>query len=186
MPRHIPAAVVLTALIALPSLVSAQSTVDSIPAQPLPRLGFSQQISANPVGLLIDLFNIDYERRVTDSVSVGIGGSTSTVEVFDSYDQSFNEITHDERYLNGDVYLRFYPAGNALKGLAFGVKLGMTTVPEQGSFFGYGFDVNKSQLLGKHFYFGTGLGLKRLVGVNKDDFDLEYIPTFRLNVGVGF
>jgi hypothetical protein len=185
MSRRTPAAVALTALIALPSLAGAQPLGPAVPHQ-TSRAGVAQQISANPVGLLLDLFNIDYERRITDSVSWGIGGSTSTVEVFDSYDQSFNEITRDERYLNGDVYVRFYPSGTALNGLAFGVKVGLTQVPDQGSYFGYGFDFNKSQILGQHFYFGYGAGLKRLVGVDQGNFDLEYIPTFRLNVGIGF
>ena len=67
----------------------------------------------------------------------------------------------------------------------FGVKVGLTQVPDQGSYFGYGFDVNKSSIYGKHFYFGYGAGLKRLAGVDKNE-DFAYIVTARLNVGVGF
>ncbi len=167
MSRHTPAALVLAVLITLPSLAGAQSLVPPVPDQ-TSHASVRQQISANPVGLLFDLFNIDYERRATDSVSIGVGGSTA------------------KRYLNGDVYVRFYPRGTALNGLAFGVKVGLTQVPDQGSYFGYGFDVNKSSILGEHFYFGYGLGLKRLVGVDKNAGDLEYIPTLRLNVGIGF
>ncbi len=184
MSRHILAVLLLTALIALPSLAGAQPPVPPVPAQ-ASHAAVAQQISANPVGLLIDLFNIDYERRATDSLSIGIGGSTSTTEVYE-YDSFYNETSHRERYLNGDVYVRFYPSGTALNGLAFGVKLGLTQVPDQGSYFGYGFDLNKSSIFGEHFYFGYGFGLKRLVGVDQNDFDLEYIPTLRLNVGVGF
>ncbi len=189
MSRHTPSALVLAtlilaALIALPSLAGAQSLVPPVPDQ-ASHAGVAQQISANPVGLLFDLFNIDYERRATDSVSFGVGGSTSTTEVYE-YDGFYNESSHRERYLNGDVYVRFYPSGRALNGLAFGVKVGLTQVPDQGSYFGYGFDVNKSSILGEHFYFGYGMGLKRLVGVDKNNFELEYIPTLRLNVGIGF
>ena len=185
MPRHTPATLVLAALIVLPPLAGAQSQMPPVPDQ-TSHSGSAQQISANPVGLLVDLFNIDYERRANDSVSIGIGGSTSTTEVYDGYDASFNDVSHRERYLNGDVYVRFYPSGTALHGLAFGVKVGMTRVPGQGSFFGYGFDFNRSQILGDHFYFGYGAGLKRLVGTDSDNFDLEYIPTLRLNVGFAF
>ena len=182
MSHHTPAALVLAtlilaALIALPSLAGAQSLVPPVPDQ-TSHAGVRQQISANPVGLLIDLFNIDYERRVTDSVSIGVGGSTATIEVDDD---SFSETSRRERYLNGDVYIRFYPSRKALNGLAFGVKVGLTQLLDEGSYFGYGFDVNKSSILGEHFYFGYGLGLKRLVGI-----DLGYIPTLRLIVGVGF
>lgn len=189
MSRHTPAplvlaTLVLAALIAPPSLAGAQSLVPPVPDR-ASHAGVAQQISANPVGLLFDLFNIDYERRATDSVSIGVGGSTATTEVYE-YDSVYNESSHRERYLNGDVYVRFYPRGTALNGLAFGVKVGLTRVPDQGSYFGYGFDVNKSSILGEHFYFGYGFGLKRLVGVDKDNFQLEYIPTLRLNVGIGF
>ena len=184
MSRHTPATLVLAALIALPSLAGAQSLVPPVPGQ-ASHSGVAQQISANPVGLLFNLFNIDYERRATNSVSIGVGGSTSTTEVYDGYDAFYNEMSHRERYVNGDVYVRYYPAGTALNGLSFGVKVGLTQVPDQGAFFGYGFDLNKSQILGDHFYFGYGGGLKRLVGAD-GNVDLKYIPTFRLNVGVGF
>ena len=115
MSRHTPAALVLAtlilaALIALPSLAGAQSLVPPVPDQ-TSHAGVRQQISANPAGLLIDLFNIDYERRATDAVSIGVGGSTF------------------EDYLNGDVYVRFYPSGRALNGLAFGVKVGLKRRP---------------------------------------------------------
>ena len=183
MSRHTPATLVLAALIALPPHAGAQSLVPPVPDQ-ASHSGVAQQISANPVGLLIDLFNIDYERRATDSVSIGVGGSTSTTEVYE-YDAFYHETSHRERYLNGDVYVRFYPAGTALNGLSFGVKVGLTQVPDQGAFFGYGFDLNKSQILGDHFYFGYGFGLKRLVGAD-ENVDLKYIPTLRLNVGFGF
>ncbi len=183
MSRHTLATLVLAALITLPPLAGAQSLVPPVPDQ-ASHSGVAQQISANPVGLLINLFNVDYERRATNSVSIGIGGSTSMVEVSE-YDALYNETSHRERYVNGDVYVRFYPAGTALKGLALGVKVGLTQVFDEGAYFGYGFDLNKSQILGDHFYFGYGFGLKRLVGVD-ENVSLKYIPTLRLNVGFGF
>lgn len=34
-------------------------------------------ISANPLGLLLDFFNAEYERAINPTSTVGIGGSTS-------------------------------------------------------------------------------------------------------------
>ena len=129
-------------------------------------------VSANPFGLLVEFFNTEYERRVGRTVSAGVGGSTAR----------FND--GDDRYVNGDVFLRYYPGGRALRGASFGVKLGLTQIPDDGSFFGIGFDANRSWLLNDHFYLGTGFGLKRLIGTN--EYDLKFIPTFRVNVGAAF
>lgn len=133
-----------------------------------------QQVSANPFGLLLGLFNAEYERAMSESVTVGAGGSS----FFDD---------DDDDYVNGDVFLRFYPSGRPLEGFAFGVKAGATKVTDTGTYFGFGFDTNWSWLLGKNdnFYVGAGFGLKRLFGV--DDSDLDFVPTIRIiNVGIAF
>jgi hypothetical protein len=91
--------------------------------------------------------------------------------------------------VNADVFWRFYPSGVPLDGWAFGAKLGITSVTDQGTYLGYGFDVNRSWLLGmnNNFYVGVGFGLKRLVGASGQDFELRFIPTFRLvNIGIAF
>lgn len=137
--------------------------------------GHQQVISANPFGLLLELFNAEYERVVTPSSTAGVGGSFVS--------------SQGEDYLNADVFWRFYPGGEPLDGWAFGAKVGITNVAEQGSYFGYGFDVNRSWLLGdrNNFYVGAGFGLKRLVGASAEDFELEVIPTIRIiNVGIAF
>ena len=141
-------------------------------------------MSANPFGLLFELFNTEYERRASNTLTVGIGGSTAMVDTYD-YDGWGQEVRR-ERYVNGDVFLRYYPAGRAFDGRSFGVKVGLTRIPDQGSFFGVGFDANRSWLLNEHFYFGSGFGLKRLFGTDDEAFDLKYIPTLRINVGVAF
>ena len=134
-----------------------------------------QVISANPFGLLLEFFNAEYERVVSESSTAGIGGSTFSQD--------------DDRYINADVFWRYYPQNDALDGWAFGVKAGITSVAEE-TFFGFGFDVNRSWVLGRddNFYVGIGFGLKRLVGTSSDDeFDLAYIPTIRIvNVGIAF
>jgi hypothetical protein len=140
--------------------------------------GLQQAISANPFGLLFELFNAEYERVVSESSTAGFGGS------FISRDS--------ETYLNADVFWRFYMTGVPLDGWAFGAKAGLTNVPDQGTYFGFGFDFNRSWLLGKNdnFYLGIGFGLKRLLGVGDDPEDddlLRFIPTFRIvNVGIAF
>jgi hypothetical protein len=135
-----------------------------------------QVISANPFGLLLDVFNAEYERRVTPGSTAGVGGSFYLRE-----DQ--------ENYFNLDGFWRFYPSGRAFHDWAFGLKAGVTNVPGSGSFFGAGFDVNRSWILGANdnFYVGVGFGLKRLYGPGVGDLDLRLIPTLRIvNVGVAF
>jgi len=145
----------------------------SAPARP-------QVISANPFGLLLGLFNAEYERRVSESTTAGVGGSSF-------YDDG------DTDYVNADVFYRFYPSGKPLDGFAFGAKAGITKIDETfysgGTYFGLGFDTNWSWLMGKNdnFYIGVGFGLKRLFGVSASDTTLEFIPTIRIvNVGFAF
>jgi hypothetical protein len=150
-------------------------------------------ISANPFGLLLELFNAEYERVVGESSTVGIGGSYFNSDENDEADPTFED--DDVTYSNVDVFYRYYPSGRPLDGWAFGAKVGLTmvdddTVDSDGdTFFGYGFDVNRSWLIGKknNFYVGVGFGLKKLVGASDESFDLEYIPTIRIiNVGFAF
>ena len=132
-------------------------------------------ISANPFGLLFELFNGEYERVVSESATAGVGGSM------------FND-EDDVDYVNADAFYRFYPNGRPLDGWAFGAKVGVTKT-DAGSFFGYGFDANRSWLMGKNnnFYVGIGFGLKRLVGVEDEDNVIDYVPTLRIiNVGFAF
>lgn len=161
------AAFAVAVLVASPATAHAQTSTTT----------YKQAVSANPFGLLLDVFNAEYERVVGESTTAGVGGSTISSDT--------------ERYANADLFVRYYPTGKPLDGWAFGVKAGITSVTDYATYFGYGFDVNRSWLLGKknNFYVGLGFGLKRLVGTPKDDysFDLKYIPTIRIvNVGFAF
>lgn len=139
---------------------------------------YQQAISANPFGLMFEFFNAEYERVVNESWTGGFGGS------FFSDD--------DDTYLNADVFARFYMTGDPLDGWAFGLKAGLTNVPDQGTYPGFGIDFNRTWLLGKsdNFYLGVGFGLKRLIGVGDEEESedlLEFIPTLRIvNVGIAF
>ncbi len=177
-------------------------------------------ISANPIGLLINTFNGEYERVISPTTTIGFGGSTSSYEyeewidpgpypeppatgetdpsgypIFNWTDPDYlqalevweqNSDQHnyeDIQYVNLDVFYRFYPGSSRTRtyrapiGWAFGIKAGVTSVDGagvgDGTYIGYGFDVNRSWVLGpnENFYIGLGFGLKRLVGVPKVDTD---------------
>lgn len=156
-------------------LMLGSGVVPIAQAQPVAPSSYQQVISANPFGLLLDLFNAEYERIVTESSTAGLGGS--------AYFRT------EDDYVNADVFWRYYPQGDTLDGLALGAKVGVTKVGDEGTFFGAGFDVNYSWLLGRsdNFYLGLGLGLKRMYVSTDASFDLRYIPTFRIvNVGYVF
>ena len=163
------------------ALLLSAAVATAAPAQQGAGVPHQQVISANPFGLLLELFNAEYERIVSRSSTAGLGGS------FISDD--------GEDYANADVFWRFYPSEKPLEGWAFGVKVGITNVSalseneaSEGTYLGYGFDVNRSWLLGPNdnFYTGVGFGLKRLIGVS-DELALEVIPTIRIvNIGIAF
>lgn len=154
--------------------------------------GYTQVVSANPFGLLLDRFNAEYERGITESTTIGIGGSLGTEE-----EENDTGETRENTFFNGDVFWRFYPSGSWFEGWNFGIKVGVTKQEGTAFFgseeysttnFGYGFDANRSWLMGKNnnFYVGVGFGLKRLVG-DLPEGALEYIPTLRIvNVGIAF
>jgi hypothetical protein len=174
-------------------------------AQQSTESGKQQVFSANPFGLILQLFNAEYERVISGTSTIGFGGSTlkndhdiypeppiiGTNEfgfpIYD-WDNEPDPITETDRYINFDVFWRFYPSGNPLVGWAFGAKLGITSVDDQ-THLGYGFDLNRSWLLGpeENFYVGLGFGLKRLIGTTEADDLIPVIPTIRIaNVGFIF
>ena len=143
-------------------------------------------ISANPIGLLINTFNGEFERVISPTSTIGFGGSTSSYEnqtYSDAGEQNSQPIWEDIQYVNFDVFYRFYPGSNRTRtyrapiGWAFGIKAGVTSVDGagvgDGTYIGYGFDANRSWVLGpnENFYIGLGFGLKRLVGVPEVDTD---------------
>ena len=149
-------------------------------------------ISANPFGIMLGFFNAEYERVISRTSTIGFGGSTiESDSCCDEMESDFPKET--QRYVNFDVFWRFYPGSDRTRmyrapvGWAFGMKAGITAVGG-GTYFGYGFDLNRSWVLGPNddFYVGLGFGLKRLVG-DTQDVDLTLIPTLRLaNIGFIF
>lgn len=168
--RRLGGGLLLVGSLAIPGNLAAQAQ-ETAPPRPV----HQQVISANPFGLLFELFNAEYERVMTASTTAGFGGSTGSSE--------------GDTYINADLFWRFYPQGTPLEGWTFGTKAGITNLPDSGTFFGAGFDANYSWLLGENdnFYVGTGFGLKRLFGTDDENFDLQFVPTIRLvNIGFAF
>ena len=168
-----PAVLACAAVLGLGAAPRVQSQ-EVVPPPPVVPPRYEQVISANPFGLLAAFFNAEYERVVSESSTAGVGGSYFSRD--------------DEDYLNLDAFWRFYPQADPLDGWAFGAKAGITNVGGS-TYPGFGFDANRSWLLGKNenFYVGVGFGLKRLLGVDDDDDVIEFIPTIRLvNIGIAF
>ena len=153
-------------------------------------------ISANPFGILFAIFNAEYERVISPTTTIGFGGSTFKD---DSWTNEPEPRVETDQYVNFDVFWRFYPGSNRTRtynapvGWAFGAKMGITAV-DGGTYFGYGFDLNRSFVLGPddNFYVGLGFGLKRLLGAPQDEagestLGVSLIPTLRIaNVGFIF
>ena len=153
-------------------------------------------ISANPFLILVDRFNAEYERVISPTTTIGFGGSTFKD---DSWTNEPEPRVETDQYVNFDVFWRFYPGSNRTRtynapvGWAFGAKMGITAV-DGGTYFGYGFDLNRSFVLGPddNFYVGLGFGLKRLLGAPQDEagestLGVSLIPTLRIaNVGFIF
>lgn len=168
-------------------LTASAATGAAAQAAPHPNV-----ISVNPFGILLDFFNAEYERAIAPTQTVGVGGSTYADETEEWVgDENWQTRTH--RYVNADAFWRYYPSGHPFQGWNLGVKAGITSInsshsgEDGGIHFGYGFDANRSWLLGPtdRLYVSVGFGLKRLIGV--EDAFHKYVPTFRIvNVGFAF
>src|SRR5262245_25418269 len=76
----------------------------------------NQTVSANPLGFMFKWFNAEYERKLTNSMT--IGASASTFNLTDADLQRFNAL------------FRYYPQGAALTGVFLGVRAGVARVEE--------------------------------------------------------
>lgn len=136
-----------------------------------------QVISANPFGLVMDFYNAEYELKVAEAVTAGVGASRRGWILFGE--------SQERPRLNGDVFVRYYLFGSAFNGVAIGMKLGATRMPHDGTYPGIGFDVNHSFAFTDHAVLSSGVGMKRLIG--RDTYGgPTTITTLRLNIGIGF
>jgi hypothetical protein len=138
-----------------------------------------QIVSANPFGLMFGWFNVEFEREMTSSATWGASASW-----FSLGDDAFD-------YANGNAIVRYYPSGTVLRGFYLGGRGGVYHVSdefESAGFFGAGFEIGYSWLLGVNQNIGIslGAGATRLFGSELNGASLT-IPTVRLvNVGIAF
>jgi len=134
-------------------------------------------ISGNPLILLAGWFNAEYERKLSESTTVGISGGWLDLD--------------EDDYTNVSGFLRFYPQAAAFTGFYVGGRAGIHNVDEgsesSSTAFGLGVDIGYAWLLGpgRSFYVSLGIGATRLFGDFSDA--SEFIPSVRLiNVGIAF
>ena len=145
-------------------------------------------LSILPFHALLGFYAGDYERVVGPTATLGVG--SSRFDLGDG-DDGFT-------YATAEAKLRYYPSGDPLRGLSFGVTAGPTFVSTSESFsgqdarytaLGVGFEIARSHVLGvdRRLYYGYGVGGKRLDLVDEDVQGVQLvIPTLRLSVGYAF
>jgi hypothetical protein len=133
-------------------------------------------ITANPFGYVFGWYNVEYEREVGSGKTLGFTASTAS--------------PGNDRVVAGNAIFRFYPQGNAFRGLYLGGRTGAYYVDElfdEGVFFGAGFEIGYTWLMGarKNWYLGLGAGVTRIFGGEVDGSGV--IPQVRLvNFGYSF
>jgi len=143
-------------------------------------------LSTAPISDLLGFINAEYQRKINESVTLGISAG-----IFELDDDDFS---------NAMVLARYYPQGAALTGFFVGARAGIHRVSEY-EFVperfesrrvhrtrpAIGIDVGYDWLLGarRKFHIGAGAGGVRLLG-DTGAFDLDAYPTARLNVGFAF
>lgn len=134
-------------------------------------------VSANPIGILFEWFNGEYEHAFSSTVS--LAGAAS------SYD------FEDARYAAVDGIIRYYPSGRALRGFSIGASLGFISIDEDfdcegcdedGSSATLGVRADYVWILGRdqRFAAAAGIGAKRLLS---NDLGTEGVPIGRLSIG---
>jgi hypothetical protein len=170
-------AIATAAFLVATSAASAQS-VD------LTRSGITRAnlVSANPIGLLFEWYNGEFEHAINSTVSLAVAAS--------SYDFD------GPRYNSVDGIARYYPSARALKGFSVGMSVGFVSIDdnyddciycsdESGSSATIGVRGDYVWILGRdqRFAVATGIGAKRLLS---DVQGTEGLPIGRLSLGYAF
>jgi hypothetical protein len=142
-----------------------------------PAVPHEQTLSANPFGLMLRWWNVEFERKLTPSSTWGVSTSFLTVEESD--------------FASLNALYRYYPQGAALSGFFLGGRVGFYHVSdegESGEALGLGFEIGYTWLLGsrRNVALSLGAGLSRIVAGDVME-GPSVLPTVRLlNVGVAF
>lgn len=161
------------------SPVSAQSVEANRAGVPRTNL-----ISSNPIGLLFEWYQAEYERAISPTISLAVAGTS-----YDFFD--------DENVASVDAIARYYPGARAIRGFSLGVSGGFVGVEED---FCDGFTCRRDDytaftlgvrgdyvwLLGRdqHLAVAAGIGAKRLLADRVDG--IEGLPVARLSIGYAF
>jgi hypothetical protein len=173
-------------LFVLAAATFAVTSVASAQVVETGRSGIPRQnlVSANPIGLLFEWYNGEYERAISPTASFAVAASS-----FGDLDDFDNE-----RYSVLDAIGRYYPSARALRGFSIGVSAGLVNFstdydyegcPEcdddEGTFGTLGIRGDYVWILGRdqRFAVATGLGAKRILGGG----DLDGLPIGRLSIG---
>jgi hypothetical protein len=168
----------VSAVAALAPIMSAAAQQPSTP---------SNVISIQPLSAMYTLYAGEFERRVGQNVTVGVGGT---------YVQTENEASNQEAsYTSGDLKLRYYP-GVALRGFSLGISAGYASVSEtvtgtenSGGAPNFGLLLEYQWLLGARSNMAVtlGAGAKKLFVDEAEYVDVfTTYPTGRISIGWGF
>ena len=160
--RRIVSATALSACILLPASAHAQDAP-------------KQQVSASPFLMMYKYFNVEFERRATQSSTWGLS-------------TSFSPGT-DADYRNVGAFWHYYPGGRALQGFYLGGRVQIhhgSSSTASATLGGVGFELGKNWIIGRRTLVGVGAGVTRLFGGPLEGDSLT-LPTFRIaNVGIAF
>ena len=160
----------------------AMSTVASAQLVDGDRAGIQRRnlVSSNPIGLLFEWYQGEYERAFSDAFSLAVAGA------------SFN--LSDDDVASVDVIGRYYPGGRALRGFSLGATAGFSGITEEVcdqvscreedySAFTLGVRGDYVWILGReqHLAVAAGVGAKRLFSDRIDG--IEGLPVGRLSIG---
>lgn len=169
-------------LVAVAVTLIATLTTTAIAQEPVVRdsADYRQVLSANPLGLiLLPWYNGEYERKVTEGVTLGLSGSRLPWG-------------DGGGFYSVNTAFRYYPNGTTFKGFYLGPRIGLFWVSQgqdivgieedRGPHLGLGFELGYAWLLGsdQHLSMSIGGGATRVLNG-------EPIPVLRLvNVGWAF